>query len=209
MRIASTVVSLMLVAGSARGETIDAHVPIEVAPTAPTMIQTGAPLGGSLVKNALELHDEAGGIRATWTLQFASDAKAVTEVSIPLYVTPDVAVTGMSLWSLSQDPFFANGFVAEEAEHAYEKSVVRAKDPALLQCTTTCQSLRLRVFPVGRHMPAQVKIELWMPGGNRMTFDAGAHRDRKVHTFTGLPVEEPEAIRALSKDRALVAGPGL
>jgi hypothetical protein len=144
-------------------------MPVPVDPPPPPTLSIGHLDGAQVSRAALAVH----GRHATLTLVLTTAARDRREVTLPISIPRDAAVTGMAL--VEQDHrTVAASQIAMRAYESYESIVSREIDPVLLRhagASRTQEDLTLDVFPVAKATPMTVELSLELPDGPSLVID--------------------------------------
>lgn len=95
---------------------------------------------------------------ATMTFVVTTQARGAQEITLPVTIPADMAVTGLTIQIGTEEVLVARPLLAASARSLYDTVVAQIRDPALLESTR--HGMRLSVYPVTRKTPARITLHL-------------------------------------------------
>ena len=174
MRTLHVVLTLGALASAASATTLPHPTPVEPIPT----VHLAEPDRVAVDHADLSLASEEGELRGTLRLVLSTTDPERSDRSILIAVPRGTEIRTLAV-TIDEERLEAVLATAGGARRAYENTVERMTDPALLEwvrATSTQTWLRLRVFPVTPRSPATVRLGLGLPVTTRVAIDPGTAR---------------------------------
>jgi hypothetical protein len=168
MRIA---ICLLAVTSTAAATTLAPTTP----PSSTSVIRFERPQHGTLGHLALRVRDRASHAHVMVTFELATVAADKQEIVMPLAISRDVEITGLSV-ALGGRFAMASSLTPHDATKTYDQIKELVRDPALLEWTASrsrTERLMLHVFPVTNDMPATITLEIELAHDATLELDPG------------------------------------